>query len=155
LDLGNGWSAETVFDRVRVLAPAGPGMVPRAAAAAVAWGQGDRGEATWEGWGITWRREPASRLERRAWTTWVVGSGGEVRGAASGDVMSPLGGIGRRAVRRLFIEARVPRMERGRHPIFVRDGCILWIPGVCRGSEAVPGPGEPAVRLDVRRIGRA
>jgi len=153
LDLGSGWTAETVFGRLRLLAPDAVEADVRASAGAVLWGGGDSGEATWEAWGITWRREPASRSERRSWTTWVRGEGGEVRSVGPGDAMSPLGGIGRRPVRRLLMEARVPRTERARHPVFVWDGRVFWIPGVCRGNEAVPGPGEPAVRLDVRRIG--
>lgn len=152
LDLGGGWIAETVFGRVRLIPPASPGAETPAVGAAT-WGGGDSGEATWEGWGITWRREPACRSERRSWTTWVRGEGGEVRSVGPGDAMAPLGGIGRRPVRRLLMEARIPRPERARHPVFVRDGRVFWIPGVCRGNDAVPGPGEPAVRLDVRRIG--
>jgi tRNA(Ile)-lysidine synthase len=154
LDLGQGWTAETVFDRLRLLAPA-PAAIARAAPDHAAWGGGESGEASWEGWGITWRREPASPVERRSWTTWVRGEGGEVRGAEPGDVLCPLAGVGRRPVRRLLMEARVPRSERAGYPVVVQRGRVLWIPGVCRGTEAVPAPGEPAVRLDVRRIGRS
>lgn len=153
LELGEGWTAETVFDRVRLLAPAPPAAGGPARPDGALWGRGEAGEASWEGWGITWRREPASPVERRSWTTWVRGEGGEVRGAESGDVLCPLGGVGRRPVRRILMEARVPRPERARYPLVVRGGRVLWIPGLCRGSEAVPAPGEPAVRLDVRRIG--
>jgi tRNA(Ile)-lysidine synthetase-like protein len=152
LDLGGGWTAETVFERVRVLRPGGTEAGTGAAPGTVSWGGGDAGEATWAGWCIRWRHEPASHVERRSWTTWVRGERGEVRSAAAGDAMAPVGGIGRRPVRRLLMEARVPRPERARHPVLVRDGCVFWIPGVCRGNDAVPGPGEPAMRLDVRRI---
>jgi tRNA(Ile)-lysidine synthase len=153
LELGEGWAAETVFDRLRLLAPAIAGAGAVTVPARVSWGRGDAGEASWGGWGIKWRREAASPVERGSWTTWVRGEGGEVRAAEPGDVMCPVGGIGRRPVRRLLMEARVPRAERVRYPLVVQRGRVLWIPGVCRGSEAVPRPGEPAVRLDVRRPG--
>jgi tRNA(Ile)-lysidine synthase len=154
LDLGEGWTAETVFDRVRFSAPGARERRARAVPARVSWGDGESGEALWEGWGISWRHEAASQAERRSWTTWVRGDGGEVRAAEPGDVMHPLGGIGRRPVRRLLMEARVPRTERVGYPVVVQQGRILWLPGVCRGRERLPQPGEPAVRLDVRRIGR-
>jgi len=153
LELGEGWTAVTVFGRLRVCAPDASGQAADGTPDAVAWGPAAAGEATWGVWGISWCRGIAERVERRSWTTWVRADRGEVRGARAGDTMCPLGGIGRRPVRRLLMEARVPRAERARHPLIVQDTRVLWVPGVCRGNEAVPRPGEPAVRLDVRRIG--
>jgi len=51
----------------------------------------------------------------------------------------------------LLMEARVPRSERGRYPVFACGETILWVPGVCRSAADLPGPGTPAVRLDVTR----
>src|SRR5437667_352326 len=65
--------------------------------------------------------------------------------------VAPLGGVGRRPLRRLLMEARVPRSERGRYPVVARGATILWVPGVCRSAADLPGPGTPAVRLDVTR----
>jgi len=61
----------------------------------------------------------------------------------------PLGGVGHRPVRRLLMEAQVPRGERGRYPVVARGETILWIPGICRSAADLPLPGTPAVRLDV------
>src|SRR2546422_8361041 len=58
----------------------------------------------------------------------------------SGDRVSPLGGVGRRPLRRLLMEARVPRSERGRYPVVARGETILWVPGVCRSAADLPGP---------------
>jgi len=153
LEVGEGWTAATVFGRLRISAPDATGRMADRTPDAVVWGMGPAGEATWGEWGIRWCHGVAEQVERRSWTTWVRADRGEVRGMRAGDTLYPLGGIGRRPVRRLLMEARVPRAERAQHPLIVQDTRILWVPGVCRGTEAVPRPGEPAVRLDVRRIG--
>jgi len=155
LELGDAWCAETVFGRLRIARRA-PQAESAEAAAPVAWGgPADAGEARWGDWGIRWCREPAGHLSRAAWSTWILGDGGEVRAPRSGESVRPLGGTGRRPVRRLLMEARVPRSERARYPLVARDDRILWIPGVCRADVALPQPGEPAVRIDVRRRGRS
>jgi tRNA(Ile)-lysidine synthase len=150
LDLGDHWTAETVFDRLRIVGaaasrPAGPAGV-------VAVGQGDRGEARWRGWCITWRRERAGRTRRLSRGTWVTPGPLAVRAIAPGERVHPMGGTGRRPVRRLLMEARVARRERAAYPVVVREAAVIWIPGVCRSDAALPSPGEPALRLDARRI---
>jgi tRNA(Ile)-lysidine synthase len=149
LDLGERWSAETAFDRLRIQPPnratAQPPGVVRV-------GNGERGEARWRGWCITWRRERAGRAERRARGTWVTVGPLVVRAVAQGERVRPLGGVGRRPVRRLLMEARVPRRERMTYPMVARGAAVVWIPGVCRSDLALPSPGEPALRLDARRI---
>ena len=153
LDLGEGWSAESRFGRLRIARRSEVGD-RTAPTDAVTWGGGaDAGEARWGQWGITWCREPAGRMDRATWSTWILGDGGEVRAVRPGDALRPLGGVGRRAVRRLLMEARVPRSERARYPVVAQGDRILWIPGVCRGDVALPRPGEPALRVDVRRFG--
>ena len=67
--------------------------------------------------------------------------------------MVPLGGVGQRRVRRLLMEARVPRSERVNYPIVARGETILWVPGICRSADELPRSGTPAVRLDVIRDG--
>jgi tRNA(Ile)-lysidine synthase len=88
-------------------------------------------------------------MERAAWRTWIRGKGWEVRGARPGDVIEPLGGVGRRPLRRILMEARVPRSERPRYPVVAQGETILWVPGICRSSAALPQPGTRAVRVDV------
>ena len=153
LDLGDGWSAETVFGRLRIARRSAVATAFESTAPAILGVGGEAGEARWGEWGITWCREPAGRVSRATWSTWILGEGGEVRAVRSGDLVRPLGGVGRRPVRRLLMEARVPRSERGRYPLVAQGGRILWIPGVCRGDVALPRPGEPALRIDVRRLG--
>jgi tRNA(Ile)-lysidine synthase len=64
-------------------------------------------------------------------------------------VIEALGGVGRRPLRRLLMEARVPRSERGGWPVVARGETILWVPGICRSAAEVPAPGTRAVRVDV------
>lgn len=149
-DLGRGWLAETAFGRLRILPPS-IAAGAEGTLAAVAWGEGDTGSVRWGGWRLRWRWETAGRIRRTGWTTWLRHPG-EARAYRSGDRIRPLGGVGRRAVRRLLMEARVPLAQRRTHPVVVRDQEVLWIPGVCRSEAEVPRRGERAVRLDVRRL---
>lgn len=146
-DVGEGVRALSVFGRVRLVRA----ETAVTSVAPLVLGGAERGEARWGAWGITWQREAAGATTRAAWTTWITGSGGEVRGLERGDVLEPLGGVGRRRVRRLLMEARVPGPDRATYPLLVRDGAVLWVPGVCRAAAAVPRPGAGAMRVDVRR----
>jgi tRNA(Ile)-lysidine synthase len=151
LDLGERWVAETVFDRLRLARP--PKRSTAQPPGAVRVGVGERGEARWRGWCITWRQERAGRARRSSRGTWVTPGLLTLRSAEQGERVHPLGGVGRRPVRRLLMEARVPRRERTGYPVVVRGTSVVWIPGVCRSDAALPSPGEPALRLDARRIG--
>src|SRR5207244_9313092 len=62
----------------------------------------------------------------------------------------PLGGIGRRPLRRMLMDARVPRSDRPGYPVVARGETILWVPGICRSADDLPRPGTRAVRVDVR-----
>ena len=146
LPIGRGWVAEIAFDRV-VLGPARGG-----AAHPVPFGQAAEGRATWGGWEVEWRPAVAEPPERASLVTWVTLGGGEVRSARPGDRVRPLGGRGRRAVRRLLMEARIPRAERPAYPVLIRGADILWLPGVCRSETALPQVGERALRLEARRV---
>jgi tRNA(Ile)-lysidine synthase len=151
LPLGAGWTAEVAFDRLRVARDfdcAVERVVPA----------GERGSAVFGAFRIGWAPGAApqeGRLERAAWTTWVDGPGWEVRAPAKGDELVPLGGVGHRPLRRLLMEARVPRGERARYPVVVRGDTILWVPGICRSGDGLPAPGTEAVRLDVTEYGAA
>jgi len=143
--LGGEWIAEVAFAELRVYRG-----VACAAEQVVA--TSERGGAVFGAFRVAWRPEAApDRVERAAWTTWIAASEWQLRTPRSGDRVLPLGGVGRRPVRRLLMEARVPRSERGRYPVVARGATILWVPGVCRSAADLPGPGTPAVRLDVTR----
>jgi len=145
--LGGEWIAEVAFAELRVYR-----SVACAADQVVA--TGERGGAVFGAFRLAWRPEAApERVERAAWTTWIAASEWQLRAPRAGDRVSPLGGVGRRPLRRLLMEARVPRSERGRYPVVARGETILWVPGVCRSAADLPGPGTPAVRLDVTRDG--
>jgi tRNA(Ile)-lysidine synthetase-like protein len=145
-DLGQGWVAERAFDRLRILPPrpnrGGADDKPEQ------WGDGDAGMTRWDGWEFRWQAEPARRATRAGFTTWVSPFPGEVRAARAGDRIRPLGGVGRRPVRRVLMEARIPRSDRARYPVLVRDNEVVWIPGVMRATAGLPEPGTAALRLD-------
>lgn len=150
VELGGGWVGEAVFDRLRVgTAPDRPReTIPMKEA----------GTAVFGDYRLAWRIDKApARMERGGWTTWVAGIEGglEIRAPQAGDRMAPLGGVGRRDVRRLLMEARVPRAARAGYPLLAVGETIVWVPGICRGEARVPQPGTPAVRLDVTEYDEA
>src|SRR5256714_1776125 len=145
LPLGDGWTAEVSFDRLRVAKDATVGCALERVLPA-----GERGSARFGGFEITWSPGDAPpRIERSTWTTWVDGAEWEVRPPAPGDSVAPLGGVGHRPLRRLLMEARVPRSARPGYPVVARGETILWVPGICRSADGLPAPGTRAVRLDV------
>ena len=151
LPLGDGWSAEVAFDRLRVRRDTGTEIVCALERIAPI---GERGSARFGEFEITWSLGAApTRIERATWTTWLDSAVWELRGPEPGDAVVPLGGVGHRPVRRLLMEARVPRSARPRYPVVSRGETILWVPGICRSAEGVPAPGTRAVRLDVTEHG--
>ena len=143
LALGHGVVAEAAFDALVVSRP-----VPRPAAVSI---EAASGETTFGGFAVAWRLEPApARVARGGWTTWLPDGGLALRAARAGDAVRPVGGVGRRKVSRLLMEARVPRELRERYPVVTRRGDVLWVPGVCRAAVRIPDPGTEAVRIDVR-----
>jgi tRNA(Ile)-lysidine synthase len=146
LELGDRWIAELVFDRLRIRRRSEPESPPSSE-----WGATDSGAVEWGEWQISWRREPAGVATREGLTTWVAREPGEIRAVHSGDRVFPLGGVGRRSVHRLLMEARVPRSERTAYPVVVQGSDLVWVPGVCRAANAVPFPGEISLRIDARR----
>ena len=144
LELGTGWAAEVVFDRLRV------GRVSEAAGQPDVTAVAARGRADFGGFELSWVPATAPRsIERAAWRTWITDAGWEVRPPRPGDMIEPLGGVGRRPLRRVLMEARVPQRARARYPVVARGETILWVPGICRSAAAVPAPGTRAVRVDV------
>ena len=144
VELGAGWVADAALDRLCVR------QVVEAVEVEEVVAEAERGTAVFGPYRVSWRPATSpARLERRGWTTWVVGAGWELRSPRVGDRLEPLGGVGRRAVRRLLMDARVPRRERGRYPVLARGQTILWLPGICRSGADLPRPGTRAVRVDV------
>jgi tRNA(Ile)-lysidine synthase len=145
LQLPGGWVAETAFERVRVFRDVAPPPTPQSVI-----GSGEHGRAVFGEFVVSWEAAPApNALERAGWTTWIGPAGWELRSYHAGDRLVPLGGVGHRPVRRLLMEAQVPRGERGHYPVIARGETILWVPGICRSAADLPSPGTPAVRLDV------
>ena len=146
--LGGGWVAEVAFDRLRV------SRARRAGAREVVKvvGSEERGRAQFGTFRVEWSAGPApERLARGDWTTWIAGGDWQVRLVRAGDRLVPLGAVGHRPVRRLLMEARVPRSDRALYPIVARGETILWVPGICRSATDLPRPGTPAVRVDVTK----
>jgi len=144
LELGGGWEAEVSFDRLRLYRPAAPPPVLPVAS------RNSRGDVQFGDYLVRWSPSRApQRMARATWRTWIRGAGWEVRGPRPGDVIEPLGGVGRRPLRRVLMEAHVPRSERRRYPVVAVGETVVWVPGICRSAAAVPRPGTQAVRVDV------
>jgi tRNA(Ile)-lysidine synthase len=62
---------------------------------------------------------------------------------------------GSKKVKKLLTEARIPLSERERVPVLV-DGAerVLWLPGVVRGADTEPGPGEGVLHIGIDDEGR-
>lgn len=148
MQLGAGFEAELAFDRLRIVLVSGRS----ATAGGVVCGAEPEGVVRWHGWELAWRPDRAGRATRRSLVSWFTPGEGIFRGAAEGDRIAPLGGVGRRKVRRLLMESRVPFAERAGYPVLVRDDDVLWIPGVCRSRLDVPQAGGSAMRLEARLL---
>ena len=149
LSLGGGWWAEVAFDRIRVRDRT------REVGEVVDVGEEKaRGTADFGVFHVEWSSEPApERVGRGDWTTWIAGGDWQVRPPRPGDRLVPLGGVGRRQVRRMLMEAQVPRGDRAGYPVIARGETILWVPGICRSAADLPQPGTRAVRVDVTKHG--
>lgn len=75
----------------------------------------------------------------------------EVRGPRPGDRVRPLGAPGRRKLQDVFVDLRVPARRRGRVPLVVSGGRIVWVAGLLSSEEGRIGPDTKViVRLSVR-----
>ena len=73
-----------------------------------------------------------------------------LRSFLPGDRFTPLGMQGGQKVKALFINEKIPPGERGRIPLLLSRGRILWVLGVRMAEEARVGPLEDAVyRVDI------
>jgi tRNA(Ile)-lysidine synthase len=74
-----------------------------------------------------------------------------LRGFQPGDTMRPWGLNGTRKLKKIFIDARIPRDERGSWPLLLKNDEILWLVGLRRSQAAPILPGTPRV-LEVRLV---
>jgi tRNA(Ile)-lysidine synthetase-like protein len=169
LSLGGEWWAEVAFDRIRVRSRtrevgedrevvevnrAGAREVGEVLEVLEVGAENESGDVVFGSFRVNWRPDAApTRVDRRAWTTWLSEAGWEVRSPRPGDRLVPVGGVGRRPLRRMFMEARVPRGDRAGYPVVARGETILWVPGICRSAADLPRPGTRAVRVDVTKHG--
>lgn len=68
-----------------------------------------------------------------------------LRSPRSGDRFRPWGMRGKRKLKKVLVDAKVPRHERAGLPLVEKDGEIVWIPFVRRGFQAPVG-------FDTKRI---
>jgi tRNA(Ile)-lysidine synthase len=141
--LGNRWSAELSFGRLRIAAE-------QSATRSAAWAlDGGQGEGVWGGWVFRWQLATApAQHDRVGLSAWFTPDPLIVRSWAPGERLKPLGGIGRRLIVRCFQEVRVPRSRRSSWPVLAQNDDVIWIPGVCRSDARVPAQGTEALRVD-------
>lgn len=60
-----------------------------------------------------------------------------VRNRRAGDYISPYGFKGRKRIKALLMEHKIPQSLRGRQPMIVSDQEIVWVPGIRRSSIAL------------------
>ncbi len=149
LDIGSNCQAELVFDRVRFTLSRT--RLPQPPEQRLDWETGS-GVVEWAGWRLSWKEDVVGKIDRSSRWTWVTPGTATIRSLREGDRMAPLGGVGGRPVRRLFMEAGISRMDRWVYPVVTRGKTVLWVPGVCRGGLYVPPAGTKAMRIDAGRI---
>lgn len=69
-----------------------------------------------------------------------------VRSRVPGD---RYGGEGHRKVKRMLIDARIPRLERSRLPMVVSGDAVVWIPGFRPSRRHEAGPGTPCILVEM------
>ncbi len=149
--LPGGWRLVREGGRLRLTPPGGP--------AADAPGEtplppGEAGEGAAGGWIFTWRTltreaagEPETASPRRVWLDREqVTLPLRVRPWRPGDRFRPRGMTGTKKLQDLFVDAKVPRGERGRVPLVLSRGEIIWVVGL-RLAESVGLKPETATVL--------
>ncbi len=74
-----------------------------------------------------------------------------VRGRQPGDRIAPTGLRGSKKIKDLFVDEKVPELQRDAVPVFLCGEEVAWVPGyrVARRF-AVPAPDAPCLRITVR-----
>lgn len=74
----------------------------------------------------------------------------------AGDWFCPRGLRGRKKLSDFFIDAKVPRFERGRILIIATPNDVMWVVGMREDARYVAGPGtSKRVRIEIRRMSLA
>jgi tRNA(Ile)-lysidine synthase len=68
-----------------------------------------------------------------------------VRGVRPGDRIRPIGMTGTQKLQDMFVDARVPRSQRGTRPVLVGGEEVLWVPGIKRSAVAAVHGGTTRV----------
>jgi tRNA(Ile)-lysidine synthase len=63
----------------------------------------------------------------------------EVRSPNAGDRVRPLGLGGTKKLQDVFVDAKVPQVERSGWPLVTAGGVVVWVPGLVRGEAALVG----------------
>lgn len=69
-----------------------------------------------------------------------------------GDKLLLAGRNGTRSVKKWMIDARIPRARRALVPVLRDDAGILAVYGMGQSARAVPKPGEPYIKIEIREI---
>jgi len=75
-----------------------------------------------------------------------------VRSRREGDSIRFSDKIGRKTLKKLFIEKRIPVRKRGLVPIVADEESVLAIYGLGIGDRAAPSPGDLAIQIDFEQI---
>jgi len=162
LDIGGGRKAVRSYDRLSF--PIGTGVSDEqdfACAGSMSADEQERGvelqipgEVRWKGLRISstlvdrlWAHDHLTQtyLDARA-----VGRSLIVRGVVSGDTMRPLGAPGRRAVKDIMVDRRVPRPARNRVPVVEGKEGIVWLGGLTMAEEGrIRSDTAELVRLEI------
>ena len=81
----------------------------------------------------------------------AVGAGLIIRCWRAGDRMQPLGMTGTKKLQDLFVDAHLPREERGSIPVSENGRGIVWVGGLRLAEWARPRNGQPTLVLSYRR----
>jgi tRNA(Ile)-lysidine synthase len=61
-----------------------------------------------------------------------------VRNFRRGDRISPYGMTGTQKVNKLFIDRKIPRLDRKKYPILLSEGKIIWVGGIRKSNHCIP-----------------
>jgi tRNA(Ile)-lysidine synthase len=111
------------------------------------------GEVALPGWRVRVRLLPADApvVDQGPWT--AVFDAAAVRGLTvgrrrAGERIALAGMSGQKRVQDLFVDAKVPRGERDRRPVFRGEGGVVWVAGLRAARWAARGAG-PAIEVVV------
>ncbi len=93
--------------------------------------------------------DPAEVEGRLVLRTWRPGDRIAVRRPSAAPGKPP---HGRKKLKDVFREARVPLWLRQRYPVLADDRGVLWVVGLRRSERARPRPGAPVLRVRIREL---